>query len=86
MKVLIENYEIRPCYVKGDLSTERVIVGTKVCKTITEGKNYIKAQTGKAPEKWGDKYRGVKFNGKHWVEENTGEERDGYNEYVLQKI
>ena len=86
-KYAVETTLFTSCYEKGDLSSETKILGTDYFKTKKEALAYITMKAGKV-EKYSvsDIYYGIKFTGKSWVEENTGEKRDEYYQYKLKKI
>ncbi len=84
-KCIVETRLFTSCYEKGDLSSELKITGTQVFKTMKDAKAFIKSKTGEV-RKWGDDFYGIKYTGQSWVEENTGEKRDGYYQYTLKKI
>ena len=84
-KYAVETRLFTSCYERGDLSSEMRLVNVDYFDTQKEVKNFILRRTGKVSGSRGD-YRGIRFTGKVWVEENTGERREEYYEYRSKKL
>lgn len=90
MGYLVEHWHYRPCYRKGDLEHESVIIENKTFKTRKEAKAYIESKIrGKnAKCDWhrGDKTSTCYYHtNKVWTHENTGEECRECITYCLKK-
>lgn len=84
MKVQVKIRHFRPCYTKGDLDSELVTINALIFDSKKAAKDYIeKAVRGKDAKI--SKSGAIYFTGKKWVEENTGEEREEYKEYIITK-
>lgn len=76
----VEIHHLRPCYINGDLDSERIIENVKYFGTLKEAKAFIersvRGKLGNFIKKTRSECYGMYYTNKTWVEENTGEERN----------
>lgn len=87
----VKVWHCRPCWRKGDLEKEEVIIDSKVFKTRKDAKAFIEAALKGKPNVGGKyhkgdekSYRGYR-TGKTWIHENTGDQCEESYTYVLEK-
>lgn len=85
----VEVFHNRPCYRRGDLEEETVVVDCKLFKTRTSAKDYIEKQLTGKQNVSRSYHRGNTpstcsyYTNKTWTNENTGEP---CNEYFVYKL
>ena len=86
-KVVEEHH--RPCYRRGDLEDEWVVINTKMFKLKRDAKAYIESKLKGKPEVFRDiskyLYMCGYFTNRTWVNENTGNECVETYQYRLTK-
>ena len=81
----------RPCWRKGDLEQEEVVIDNKSFKTRKDAKVFIERALVGKPNVCGEYHKGDKpsrrryYTGKTWTHENTGERCEESYTYVLEK-
>lgn len=91
MGYLVECWHYRPCYRRGDLEDESVIIENKTFNTRKEAKAFIesriKGKNAKCDWHRGDKMSTCYYHTKKtWIHENTGEDCTECYTYNLKKV
>lgn len=87
----VKAYHHKPAMVRGDLEEETVMVASELFKTRAKAKAYIEDQVKGCKTVQRDYHRGnetsyvTAFTGYTWINENSGEERQEYYYYRLNK-
>lgn len=87
----VKAYHHKPAMDRGDLSEETVMVASELFKTRAKAKAYIEDHVKGCKTVRRDYHRGdetsyvTAFTGYTWVNENSGEKRQEYYHYRLDK-